>query len=88
MERERWVCPKCQGLEQRDLSGLRRKTGLGLVLTGFVILGAITALGVEAPGWSLGIVVVLVLLGIVAVLGANRARYCARCDVRMQRQDR
>jgi len=63
---------------------MRRITGWALILVG---VGALVGLAVapwRAPLWSLAGCVVPALVGVVALVGAEAARYCVDCDVRME----
>lgn len=75
-------CPRCGGLDQQDLSAVRRWTGVAIT-AGSALAVAILAAS-PAPVWALPAAGAGLLVGLVTLLGAGRARYCPKCHVRMQ----
>jgi len=77
-------CPKCGGRQEKDLRHMRRITGWTVILTGLGALVALALVDWRAPVWLLVICVVVMLLGVVALWGAAAARYCVKCEVRLE----
>lgn len=63
---------------------MRRITGWALIVVAFGALAGLAIVRCRAPWWSLVGCVVVAVLGLVALLGAEAARYCADCNVRME----
>lgn len=63
---------------------MRRITGWALIVVALLAVVGLAVVPWRAPLWSLVGCVAVALLGVVALLGAEAARYCADCDIRMK----
>ncbi len=66
---------------------MRRITGWALIFAGIASLFALAVITWRAPWWTLGACVMVAVIGVVALVGAGAARYCADCNVRMEARD-
>jgi hypothetical protein len=78
------VCPKCGGHAVKDLSRIRRGLGLVFLVGALLALALLAQSEVPIPGWSLPVAIGVLILGVGMVVGARAARYCPRCNVRME----
>ncbi len=80
-------CPKCGGHDVKDLSGIRRGLGVVLMAGSLLAVALLARRTTPIPSWVLPVAFAVFVLGVASSLGAARARYCPRCNVRMIEPD-
>ena len=63
---------------------MRRITGWALIVVALLAVVGLAVAPWRPPLWSLAGCVAVALIGVVALRGAEAARYCADCDIRME----
>lgn len=79
-----YTCPECGGHDVKDLSHLRRNTGVVLMVGSLAAVALLAGTSTPAPGWVLPVAFGVFVLGLLTVVGAHRARYCPTCNVRVE----